>query len=173
MESYILNDITTIDGIVNKFTELLKETGAISLQPYESAEELFSARKAEFAPGYYIIGNTFIFDHIDYNNGPVVLANNDSNLVDFKRTEVVSLDQLKIYLKKLVSDWVEKAFYEGTHFSSETTDEEQRAEIMRDIFYWNDAFDTHWTAFDPDDKVNEYWLGQYKTLEDRESLIKA
>ena len=172
MESYIINDETTVDGIVNKFVELLEETGAISLQPYEAAVELFSARKAEFADGYYIIGNTFVFDHIDYNNEPIVLANRDSSLVDFKRTDVVSLEMLKIYLKKLVTDWIEDLFCEGSHFSSETTDEQQREEIMKEMYYWNDAFDTHWTAFDPDDKVSNCWLGQYKTKEDREKLFQ-
>ena len=173
MNQYVQNELTTVDEIVEQFIKFLKETGAVSLQPYEAAEELFSARKAEFANDLYVIGNTFVADRVEYNHEPVVLAHKgSSSLVDFKRVEVVTIELLRVYLKKLVTDWIESLFLEGSHFSSETTDEEQRAEIMKDMYFWNDTFDTHWTACDPDDKVNDCWLGQYKTFEDRQRLFQ-
>lgn len=173
MELYVLNKEVSVDGITDKFVGFLKETGAVSIQPYEASVELFSARKADLADGdYYIIGNTFIFDNVVYDERPVILASSESTLVDFKRTEVVTLKMLKVYLKKLVTGWVDTLFSKGYHFSSETTDEEQRKEIMCDMCYWNDAFDTRWTAFDPDDKVCSHWIGQYKTKEDREGLFR-
>lgn len=172
MEFYVVNNETSVNGMADKFVSFLKETGAVSLQPYEAAVELFSARKAEFIDGdYYIIGNTFIFDNVYYDEKPVVLAKNDSNLVDFKRTDVVSLEMLKVFLRKLIAGWVEDLFLKGSHFSSDTTEDEQRKEIMHDMCYWNDTFDTSWTAFDPDDRACSYWIGQYKTKEDREGLF--
>ena len=103
MEFYVVNNETSVNGMVDKFVSFLKETGAVSLQPYEAAVELFSARKAEFIDGdYYIIGNTFIFDNVYYDEKPVVLAKNDSNLVDFKRQMLCHWRCLRFFLESLL-----------------------------------------------------------------------
>ena len=160
MEMYINNQKTTIADIVEEFCLLLEEWGAASLQPYNASTEMFSARKVENGDVVqYIIGNTFCDDKAD-----AVLASDGNFLVDFRRIDVVGLRKLKNYLKKLVSDWVETSFREGSFMASNRSEDEERELIMKEMIYWNDGSELNW-IYDLNDK--DIWISQGK---DREKL---
>jgi hypothetical protein len=163
MEMYINNQKTTINEIVEEFCLLLEEWGAVSLQPYTASIEMFSARKIEHGNvTQYIIGNTFCDDRVD-----TVLASDGSCLVDFRRTDVVGLKKLRNYLKKLVTNWVETSFQEGSFMATDRSEEEERELIMKEMIYWNDASELSW-PYSVDYK--DIWINQSKI--DREKLYE-
>ena len=170
-DSWLENKSNTVEETVNLFLELLEEVGYISLQKYydpEPSSELVTVRKVR---DLYLIGNTFIADEVRYNWGPVVLAGHDHPLADFARIDVIDVIQLKIYLTKLISDWVDDILKTGTHMEEGKSEEKEIEDILHNMMFWSEI-NLHWTAYDPNDKVNAVWLSQYKTKEDRENLFK-
>lgn len=175
-EKYCNNPANTIEETVKLFMDTLKENEYLTIQKFNTgdqhSEEMFTARLVRSpwcygdyeADTLYIIGNTFT------SSGPVkqiVLAGGETALADFNRIEVVSRDELEIYLKKLISDWVTERVQLGDYLN----EEDEIKLILHDMMFWDERNPT-WTSYDSNDKVNMIWLSQYKTKEDRENLFK-
>lgn len=170
-DSWIPNPCKTVEETVAYFRELIEDFKYISLQKWydpEPSSELVTVRKVD---DLYLIGNTFIADEVRLNCEPVVLAGHDHVLVDFNRIEIVDNWQLKIYLTKLIEDWVDEISCEGSYFEEGKSEEKETEEILHNMMFWSEA-NPKWTTYDPNDKVNAVWLSQYKTQEDRENLLK-
>lgn len=177
--SYFQNVEDTIDNTVKLFLDTLENVGAVSIQKRWTdsfvSDEMFSARR--ISPNrvgnnnlFYLIGNTFACDEVKRNWQPVTLAGTDeSPCVDWNRVEVVDQEELEIYLKKLISDWVDEIL--GDYSAEGKGKEDEIKDILHDMMFWDDR-NPRWTAYDPNDEVNAVWLSQYKTKEDREKLFE-
>lgn len=180
-DSYFQNVEDTIDNTVKLFLDTLENFDAVSIQKRWTdsfvSDEMFSARR--ISPNrvgnnnlFYLIGNTFACDEVKHNWQPVTLAGTDeSPCVDWNRVEVVDPEELKIYLKKLISDWVDETLKLGDYSEEGKSEEDEIKDILHDMMFWDDR-NPRWTAYDPNDKVNAVWLSQYKTKEDREKLFE-
>ena len=180
-DTYFQNTGDTIDNTVELFLDTLENFGAVSIQKRWTdsfvSDEMFSARR--ISPNrignnnlLYLIGNTFACDEVRHNWQPVTLAGTDeSPCVDWNRVEVVIRAELEIYLKKLISDWVDEILKLGDYSEEGKSEEDEIKDILHDMMFWDDR-NPRWTAYDPNDKVNAVWLSQYKTKEDREKLFE-
>lgn len=180
-DNYFQNIEDTIGNTVELFLDTLENVDAMSIQKCHTnsfvSDEMFSARR--ISPNrvgnnnlFYLIGNTFACDEVKHNWQPVTLAGTDeSPCVDWNRVEVVDSEELKIYLKKLISDWVEEILKLGDYSEEGKNEEDEIKDILHDMMFWDDR-NPKWTAYDPNDKVNAVWLSQYKTKEDREKLFE-
>lgn len=180
-DNYFQNNEDTIDNTVELFLNTLENVDAMSIQKrrtYQFAsDEMFSARR--ISPNrvgnnnpFYLIGNTFTCDEVKHNWQPVTLAGMfESPCVDWNRVEVVDSEELKIYLKKLISDWVDEILKLGDYSEEGKSEEDEIKDILHDMMFWDDR-NPRWTAYDPNDKVNAVWLSQYKKEEDREKLFE-
>ncbi len=180
-DNYFQNIEDTIDNTVELFLDTLENVDAMSIQKRHTdsfvSDEMFSARR--LSPNrvgnnnlFYLIGNTFACDEVKHNWQPVTLAGTDeSPCVDWNRVEVVDSEELKIYLKKLISDWVDEILKLGDYSEEGKSEEDEIKDILHDMMFWDDR-NPRWTAYDPNDKVNAVWLSQYKKEEDREKLFE-
>lgn len=178
-DKWYQNPKDTIEQTVDLFMEMLKTFESISIQKYNTptwhSEEIFSARLVRSPHCYgeydsdtlYIIGNTFTTDEIR----KTVLAGDGAPLVDFNRVEVANRNEVKIYITKLIADWVDEALRLGSYMEPGKSKEDEIKDILHDMMFWDDR-NPKWTAYDSTDKVNAVWLSQYKTKEDRENLFK-
>ena len=80
-------------------------------------------------------------------------------------------EELKIYLKKLISDWVDEILKLGDYSEEGKSEEDEIKDILHDMMFLDDR-NPRWTVYDPNDKVNAVWLSQYKKEEDREKLFE-
>ena len=177
-DKWYQNPMNTIEQTVDLFMEMLKTFESISIQKYNTpafhSEEIFSARLVRSPHCYgdyeadtlYIIGNTFTTDEIH----KTVLAGHNAPLADFNRVEVANRDEVKIYITKLITDWVEEIMATGNYAYGQPRAEEV-ATILHDMMFWDDR-NPAWTVYDSNDNANAVWLSQYKTKEDRENLFK-
>lgn len=180
-DGYFQNVEDTIDNTVKLFLDTLENFDAVSIQKRWTysfvSDEMFSARR--ISPNrvgnnnlFYLIGNTFACDEVRHNWQPVTLAGTDeSPCVDWNRVEVVDREELEIYLKKLISDWVDEILKLGDYSEEGKSEEDEVKNILHDMMFWDDR-NPKWTAYDPKDKVNAVWLSQYKTEEGREKLFE-
>lgn len=180
-DNYFQNIEDTIDNTVELFLDTLEKVDAMSIQKRWTdssvSDEMFSVRR--ISPNrvgnnnlLYLIGNTFTCDEVRHNWQTVALAGTDeSACVDWNRVEVVDQEELKIYLKKLISNWVDEILKLGDYSEEGKGEEDEIKDILHDMMFWDDR-NPKWTAYDPNDKVNAVWLSQYKTKEDRENLFK-
>lgn len=184
-DNYFQNTANTIEETVELFSDTLKDVEAMSIQKRHTnsfvSDEMFSARLVRHPWCYgdtglstlYIVGNTFACDEVKHNWQPVTLAGSDeSPCVDWNRVNVVSSEELKIYLRKLITDWVDEILKLGDYSEKGKSEEDEIKDILHDMMFWDDR-NPKWTAYDPNDKVNAVWLSQYKTEEDRENLFKG
>lgn len=177
-DNYFQNTANTVEETVKLFINALVEFGAISIQKrYTTAfvsDEMFSVRRVSLPLHIlYLIGNTFACDEVKHNWQPVTLAGHDeSPCVDWNRIDVIeSPSELKVYITKLISDWVDEILKLGDYSEKGKSEEDEIKDILHDMMFWDDR-NPKWTAYDPNDKVNAVWLSQYKTKEDRENLFK-
>ena len=180
-DNYFQNIEDTIDNTVELFLDTLEKVDAMSIQKRWTdssvSDEMFSVRR--ISPNrvgnnnlLYLIGNTFACDEVRHNWQTVALAGTDeSTCVDWNRVEVVDQEELKIYLKKLISNWVDEILKLGDYSEEGKGEEDEIKDILHDMMFWDDR-NPKWTAYDPNDKVNAVWLSQYKREEDREKLFE-
>lgn len=180
-DNYFQNIEDTIDNTVELFLDTLEKVDAMSIQKRWTdssvSDEMFSVRR--ISPNrvgnnnlLYLIGNTFTCDEVRHNWQTVALAGTDeSTCVDWNRVEVVDQEELKIYLKKLISNWVDEILKLGDYSEEGKGEEDEIKDILHDMMFWDDR-NPKWTAYDPNDKVNAVWLSQYKREEDREKLFE-
>lgn len=180
-DNYFQNIEDTIDNTVELFLDTLEKVDAMSIQKRWTdssvSDEMFSVRRV--SPNrvgnnnlLYLIGNTFACDEVRHNWQTVALAGTDeSTCVDWNRVEVVGQEELKIYLKKLISNWVDEILKLGDYSEEGKGEEDEIKDILHDMMFWDDR-NPKWTAYDPKDKVNTVWLSQYKREEDREKLFE-
>lgn len=180
-DNYFQNIEDTIDNTVELFLDTLEKVDAMSIQKRWTdssvSDEMFSVRR--ISPNrvgnnnlLYLIGNTFTCDEVKHNWQTVALAGTDeSTCVDWNRVEVVDQEELKIYLKKLISNWVDEILKLGDYSEEGKGEEDEIKDILHDMMFWDDR-NPKWTAYDPNDKVNAVWLSQYKREEDREKLFE-
>lgn len=180
-DNYFQNTEDTIDDTIELFLETLEDVNAMSIQKCYTnsfvSDEMFSVRflspqRVGNNNILFLIGNTFACDEVKLNWQPVTLAGqDDSPCVDWNRVEVVDNDELKIYLKKLITDWVDEILKLGDYSAEGKSEEDEIKDILHDMMFWDDR-NPKWTAYDPKDEVNAVWLSQYKTKEDREKLFE-
>ena len=167
-ERRIKNTETTVNSTVDKFIELLLEKKYLTIQPYcnehEYSDETFTAR---ILNGMILVGNSSPTP----NNLNIPVIFNEGTIVDFDRLTILyNFVQLKVYLRKLIGDWVENTKAEGKYFYNGISEEEEERLILADMIFW-DENGKKATACDPNDKVNTYWISARKTEEDETKLF--
>ena len=167
-ERWIKNTETTVNSTVDKFIELLLEKKYLTIQPYcnenDYSQEMFTARLIN---GMILVGNT---SPTPGNlNIPVIF--NYGVIADFDRLTILyNFVQLKVYLRKLIRNWVDDAIAEGRYFYANRSKEEEERLILADMIFWDESGKKA-TACDPNDKVNTYWISARKTEEDQTKLF--
>jgi len=149
----------TLTKFVNYFLNKLKSTGYITLQLYEEAEEMFTAR---------IFGKNIVVG----NSTPGPQSMNvylplSCSAVDFDRIWVFSgirrWKNLENYLRILLTKWYSVEDSAGNISSVD--------EFFKNLELWNEASEKrYWTTFDKHDKIHNECFSYLKEKEDMEKL---